>query len=168
MSSASSAVTYTSVYTDSEPGRAFWGADDEEISEGGIPRVVTTAVTVSAAGYNCCRLQLPEGVSVNGIKMKMYLSRLLRDKTPGCKKGGQWAYMYIHQISFFVLLIYRSTSRHSSTPLDVSVLLQIWTSLIGSGQENRLAYWGPNIGRPIKAQSRILEDEGKLLNSNLK
>ncbi|GJS73216.1 hypothetical protein Tco_0706057 [Tanacetum coccineum] len=38
MSSASSAVTYTSVYTDSEPDRAFWGADDEEISEGGIPR----------------------------------------------------------------------------------------------------------------------------------
>ncbi|GJQ95007.1 putative reverse transcriptase domain-containing protein [Tanacetum coccineum] len=40
MSSASSAVTYTSVYTDSEPGRAFWGSDDEEISEGGIPRVI--------------------------------------------------------------------------------------------------------------------------------
>ncbi|GJU74217.1 putative reverse transcriptase domain-containing protein [Tanacetum coccineum] len=40
MSSATSAVTYTSVYTDSEPGRAFWGADDEEISEGGIPRVI--------------------------------------------------------------------------------------------------------------------------------
>ncbi|GKF29587.1 hypothetical protein Tco_0095929, partial [Tanacetum coccineum] len=39
MSSASSAVTYTSVYTDSEPGRVFWGAD-EEISEGGIPRVI--------------------------------------------------------------------------------------------------------------------------------
>ncbi|GKE04919.1 putative reverse transcriptase domain-containing protein, partial [Tanacetum coccineum] len=34
VSSASSAVTYTSVYTDSEPDRAFWGADDEEISEG--------------------------------------------------------------------------------------------------------------------------------------
>ncbi|GKA74032.1 hypothetical protein Tco_0780334 [Tanacetum coccineum] len=33
MSSESSAVTYTSVYTDSEPGRVFWGAD-EEISEG--------------------------------------------------------------------------------------------------------------------------------------
>ncbi|GKB83408.1 hypothetical protein Tco_0950303 [Tanacetum coccineum] len=30
MSSASSAVTYNSVYTDSEPGRVFWGADDEE------------------------------------------------------------------------------------------------------------------------------------------
>ncbi|GJS24379.1 hypothetical protein Tco_0453011 [Tanacetum coccineum] len=30
MSSMTSAVTYTSVYTDSEPGRAFWGADDEE------------------------------------------------------------------------------------------------------------------------------------------
>ncbi|GJX51057.1 ribonuclease H-like domain-containing protein, partial [Tanacetum coccineum] len=29
MSSATSDVTYTSVYTDSEPGRAFWGADDE-------------------------------------------------------------------------------------------------------------------------------------------
>ncbi|GKA43197.1 hypothetical protein Tco_0735921, partial [Tanacetum coccineum] len=40
MSSASSAVTYTSVYTDSEPGKAFWGADDEEISERGIPRVI--------------------------------------------------------------------------------------------------------------------------------
>ncbi|GJW33127.1 putative ribonuclease H-like domain-containing protein, partial [Tanacetum coccineum] len=40
MSSASSAVTYTSVYTDSEPGRAFWGVDDEEVSEGGIPWVI--------------------------------------------------------------------------------------------------------------------------------
>ncbi|GJT29963.1 hypothetical protein Tco_0910238 [Tanacetum coccineum] len=40
MSSASSAVTYTSVYTDSEPDRVFWGADDEEISDGGIPRVI--------------------------------------------------------------------------------------------------------------------------------
>ncbi|GKD25966.1 hypothetical protein Tco_1232180, partial [Tanacetum coccineum] len=40
MSSATSVVTYTSVYTDSEPGRAFWGADDEEVSEGGIPRVI--------------------------------------------------------------------------------------------------------------------------------
>ncbi|GKC75233.1 hypothetical protein Tco_1126007 [Tanacetum coccineum] len=40
MSSATSAVTYTSVYTDSEPGRAFWGADDEEVSEGGIPRII--------------------------------------------------------------------------------------------------------------------------------
>ncbi|GKD63005.1 hypothetical protein Tco_1305113 [Tanacetum coccineum] len=39
MSSASLVVTYTSVYTDSEPGRAFWGADDDEISEGGIPPV---------------------------------------------------------------------------------------------------------------------------------
>ncbi|GKB97914.1 hypothetical protein Tco_0984051, partial [Tanacetum coccineum] len=36
MSSASSAVTYTSVYTDFEPGRVFWGAD-EEISDG-VPR----------------------------------------------------------------------------------------------------------------------------------
>ncbi|GJZ07862.1 putative reverse transcriptase domain-containing protein [Tanacetum coccineum] len=40
MSSASSVVTYTSVYTDSEPDRVFWGADDEEISDGGIPRVI--------------------------------------------------------------------------------------------------------------------------------
>ncbi|GKF27257.1 hypothetical protein Tco_0083151 [Tanacetum coccineum] len=40
MSSASSAVTYTSVYTDSEPDRVFWGADDEEISDRGIPRVI--------------------------------------------------------------------------------------------------------------------------------
>ncbi|GKF93929.1 hypothetical protein Tco_0283629, partial [Tanacetum coccineum] len=40
MSSATSKVTYTSIYTNSEPGRAFWGADDEEISEGGIPWVI--------------------------------------------------------------------------------------------------------------------------------
>nr|GEX32314.1 hypothetical protein [Tanacetum cinerariifolium] len=33
MSSASSAVTYTFVYTDSVPGRVFWGAD-EELSDG--------------------------------------------------------------------------------------------------------------------------------------
>ncbi|GJR83326.1 hypothetical protein Tco_0154111 [Tanacetum coccineum] len=39
MSSTSSVVTYTSVYTDSEPGKVFWGAD-EEISDGGIPRVI--------------------------------------------------------------------------------------------------------------------------------
>ncbi|GJW65477.1 hypothetical protein Tco_0117361 [Tanacetum coccineum] len=40
MSSASSAVTYTSVYTDSAPGRVFWGAD-EEVSDGGHKTQVT-------------------------------------------------------------------------------------------------------------------------------
>ncbi|GKF63122.1 hypothetical protein Tco_0186570, partial [Tanacetum coccineum] len=40
MSSASSTVTYASIYTESEPDRAFWGADDEEVSEGGIPWVI--------------------------------------------------------------------------------------------------------------------------------
>ncbi|GKE07276.1 hypothetical protein Tco_1399294 [Tanacetum coccineum] len=39
MSSASSAITYTSVYTNSEPVRVFWG-DDEELSDGGSPRVI--------------------------------------------------------------------------------------------------------------------------------
>nr|GEY79412.1 hypothetical protein [Tanacetum cinerariifolium] len=39
MSSASSAVIYTSVYTDSEPGRVFWGAD-EELSDGGSSWVI--------------------------------------------------------------------------------------------------------------------------------
>nr|GEW51024.1 hypothetical protein [Tanacetum cinerariifolium] len=39
MSSASSAVTYTFVYTDSEPRRVFWGAD-EELSDEGSPRVI--------------------------------------------------------------------------------------------------------------------------------
>nr|GFA90734.1 hypothetical protein [Tanacetum cinerariifolium] len=34
MSSASSTVTYTSVYTDSEPERVFWGADEELSDEG--------------------------------------------------------------------------------------------------------------------------------------
>ncbi|GKD93619.1 reverse transcriptase domain-containing protein [Tanacetum coccineum] len=38
MSSAST-VTYASIYTDSEPGRVFWGAD-EELSDGGSPRVI--------------------------------------------------------------------------------------------------------------------------------
>nr|GEX82077.1 hypothetical protein [Tanacetum cinerariifolium] len=37
--SEDSAVTYTSVYTDSEPGRVFWGTD-EEVSKGGVPRVI--------------------------------------------------------------------------------------------------------------------------------
>nr|GEV87902.1 hypothetical protein [Tanacetum cinerariifolium] len=39
MSDASSAVTYTSVYTDSELGRVYWGAN-EELSDGGSPRVI--------------------------------------------------------------------------------------------------------------------------------
>nr|GEV48411.1 putative reverse transcriptase domain, ribonuclease H-like domain, aspartic peptidase domain protein [Tanacetum cinerariifolium] len=39
MSSASSAVTYTSVYTNSEPGRVFWGAN-EELLDRGSPRVI--------------------------------------------------------------------------------------------------------------------------------
>nr|GEY69880.1 hypothetical protein [Tanacetum cinerariifolium] len=39
MSLASSAVTYASVDTDSEPGKVFWGAD-EELSDGGFPRVI--------------------------------------------------------------------------------------------------------------------------------
>nr|GEZ44788.1 hypothetical protein [Tanacetum cinerariifolium] len=39
MSSTSSAVTYTSVYTDSEPRRVFWGAD-EKLSDGGSSRVI--------------------------------------------------------------------------------------------------------------------------------
>nr|GEX97940.1 hypothetical protein [Tanacetum cinerariifolium] len=39
MSHTSSAVTYTSVYTNSEPGRVFWEAD-EEISDGGLPWVI--------------------------------------------------------------------------------------------------------------------------------
>ncbi|GKG43371.1 hypothetical protein Tco_0480055, partial [Tanacetum coccineum] len=37
--SSSSTVTYTSVYTDSEPERVFWGAD-EELSDGGSLRVI--------------------------------------------------------------------------------------------------------------------------------
>ncbi|GKA16533.1 hypothetical protein Tco_0696280 [Tanacetum coccineum] len=39
MSSASSTVTYTSIDTDSKPGRAFWPAD-EELSDGAFPRVI--------------------------------------------------------------------------------------------------------------------------------
>ncbi|GKF80864.1 hypothetical protein Tco_0239466, partial [Tanacetum coccineum] len=32
-------IICTSVYIDSEPGKVFWGAD-EEISDGGSPRVI--------------------------------------------------------------------------------------------------------------------------------
>ncbi|GKA29623.1 hypothetical protein Tco_0715868, partial [Tanacetum coccineum] len=32
-------------YTDSKPGRALWGADNEEVSEGGIPRVIRIRIT---------------------------------------------------------------------------------------------------------------------------
>nr|GEU31446.1 hypothetical protein [Tanacetum cinerariifolium] len=39
MSLASSAVTYTFVYTDSKSGRVFWGAN-EELSDGGSSRVI--------------------------------------------------------------------------------------------------------------------------------
>nr|GEY62408.1 hypothetical protein [Tanacetum cinerariifolium] len=39
MSSASSAVTYTFVYTDSEARRIFWGAN-KELSDGGSMRVI--------------------------------------------------------------------------------------------------------------------------------
>ncbi|GJW84870.1 hypothetical protein Tco_0158015 [Tanacetum coccineum] len=36
---SASTVTYTSVYTDTEPGRVFWGADEESF-DGGPPRVI--------------------------------------------------------------------------------------------------------------------------------
>ncbi|GJX92194.1 hypothetical protein Tco_0345520 [Tanacetum coccineum] len=51
MSSASSAVTYTSVYTNSKLGRVFWGAD-KEISEGGTEPVIpppSTDITTTGA-----------------------------------------------------------------------------------------------------------------------
>ncbi|GJV47124.1 hypothetical protein Tco_1437336 [Tanacetum coccineum] len=62
MSSATSAVTYTSVYTDFEPDRAFWGANDEEISEGGFPRVIVL-------GYDGLRMQ-PDSPSITQIHTK--------------------------------------------------------------------------------------------------
>ncbi|GJT13182.1 hypothetical protein Tco_0860224 [Tanacetum coccineum] len=72
MSSASSAVTYTSVYTDSEPGRVFWGAD-EEISDGGIPRVIVLGydglpmshpAKAESRGETSC----PRGIFINQSK----------------------------------------------------------------------------------------------------
>ncbi|GJX02442.1 hypothetical protein Tco_0186355 [Tanacetum coccineum] len=47
--SSSSTITYKSVYTDSEPGRVFWGAD-EEMSDRGSPRVIVY-------GYNGLPIQ---------------------------------------------------------------------------------------------------------------
>ncbi|GKB73254.1 hypothetical protein Tco_0934666, partial [Tanacetum coccineum] len=53
MSSATSVVTYTSVYTDSEPDRAFWGADDEEheFSAEEQPILPVDLPTVKSPGY---------------------------------------------------------------------------------------------------------------------
>ncbi|GJX09609.1 hypothetical protein Tco_0199468 [Tanacetum coccineum] len=59
MSSASAAVTYTSVYTDSEIGRVFWGAD-EKVSDGGSPRVIVL-------GYDGLPIQLVAPPSLDYI-----------------------------------------------------------------------------------------------------
>ncbi|GJV16608.1 hypothetical protein Tco_1361931 [Tanacetum coccineum] len=59
ISYASSTVTYASVYTNSEPGRVFWGAD-EEISEGGSPRVIVL-------GYDGLPIQLVAPPSLDYI-----------------------------------------------------------------------------------------------------
>ncbi|GKC36525.1 hypothetical protein Tco_1048909, partial [Tanacetum coccineum] len=59
MSSTTSAVTYTSVYTDSEPDRAFWGANDEEISEEAFHGS-------SLVGYNGLPMQ-PSSPSFTGL-----------------------------------------------------------------------------------------------------
>ncbi|GJZ41656.1 hypothetical protein Tco_0588542, partial [Tanacetum coccineum] len=53
MYSASYVVTYTSVYTDSEPSRVFWGADDEETA-------VVTEVTTADALYQETQTQMQE------------------------------------------------------------------------------------------------------------
>nr|GEV39151.1 hypothetical protein [Tanacetum cinerariifolium] len=53
MSSASSAVTYTSVYIESEPARVFWGAD-EELSDAGSSRIIVY-------GYDRLPMQPPHG-----------------------------------------------------------------------------------------------------------
>ncbi|GJV89762.1 hypothetical protein Tco_1533700 [Tanacetum coccineum] len=55
MSSATSNVTYTSVYTDSEPGRAFWGADyegdDHEFPAEEQPLPPIDSPTTESPGY---------------------------------------------------------------------------------------------------------------------
>nr|GFC93924.1 hypothetical protein [Tanacetum cinerariifolium] len=50
MSSASSAVTYTFVYTDSEPGRVFWGAN-EELSDGDLEEYEDDEIEDGPADY---------------------------------------------------------------------------------------------------------------------
>ncbi|GKD04540.1 hypothetical protein Tco_1179514 [Tanacetum coccineum] len=51
MSSVTSAVIYIFIYTDSEPGSVFWGAD-EELSDGGSPQVIVY-------GYDRLSMQPP-------------------------------------------------------------------------------------------------------------
>ncbi|GJZ55091.1 hypothetical protein Tco_0610284 [Tanacetum coccineum] len=57
--SSISTVTYTSVYTDSEPGRVFWGAD-EDLSDGGSPRVIIY-------GYDGLHMQPVASPSLNYV-----------------------------------------------------------------------------------------------------
>nr|GEY11241.1 hypothetical protein [Tanacetum cinerariifolium] len=59
MSSASSAVTYTSIYTDSEPRRVFWGAK-EELSDDSPSRVIVY-------GYDGLPMQLVAPPSLDYI-----------------------------------------------------------------------------------------------------
>nr|GEU73563.1 reverse transcriptase domain-containing protein [Tanacetum cinerariifolium] len=60
---ASSAVTYTSVYIDSEPGRVFWGAD-EELSDGGSLRVIVYGYD----GLNMLPVASPSPDYIPGLK----------------------------------------------------------------------------------------------------
>ncbi|GJS13349.1 hypothetical protein Tco_0407821 [Tanacetum coccineum] len=57
--SSSSTVTYISVFTDSESGRDFWGAD-EKLSDGGSPRVIVY-------GYDRLPMQLVAPPSPNYV-----------------------------------------------------------------------------------------------------
>ncbi|GKF41422.1 hypothetical protein Tco_0124764, partial [Tanacetum coccineum] len=74
MSSASYAVTYTSVYIDSEPGRAFWGANDEEISEEGIPHIIVL-------GYDRLPMQ-PTPDAASSPPLPDYIPGLKDPQTP--------------------------------------------------------------------------------------
>ncbi|GJX31692.1 hypothetical protein Tco_0241547 [Tanacetum coccineum] len=75
MSLASSAVTYTSIYTDSEPGRVFLGAD-EEVSDGGLEDPQTPPVPQDEDEREAMFIQLhdpdyvPEPIYLEYIPLK--------------------------------------------------------------------------------------------------
>ncbi|GJT16786.1 hypothetical protein Tco_0875492 [Tanacetum coccineum] len=108
MSSASSAVTYTSVYTDSEPGRVFWGAD-EEISDGGAPRIIIY-------GYDGLPIQPVAPPSPNYVPGPEHPPSL--DYVPGPKHPPSPVYLpYVPEPEYPECLAPSDKGTHEGSPL---------------------------------------------------
>ncbi|GJU56452.1 hypothetical protein Tco_1230166 [Tanacetum coccineum] len=116
MSSASSAVTYTSVYTDSEPGRVFWGAD-EEISDGGIPRSAYRGIILLILGgfaWYYTHAYIEDGVTFIATSSVTFLAKDLTSQQCKSHKVLEIASVAIidRQLPFEYTITSRSTDVH--------------------------------------------------------